>query len=250
MRAALSMYDRAENAALHDALWCAIRDRMAVHGLDAPVALERRADPAALWLAPDLVLGQTCGLPYRTRLHGSVALIATFDYGLEDCAPGHYRSVFVVRRDAGGSDPADFADARFAYNQPDSHSGWAAPQNWARARGFAFRPVLATGSHRATARAVAEGRADIGALDAVTWRDIERWEPALAGRLRVTGHSDTAPGLPLIAARGLDAGLIRQSVAEALTAVDGAVTGVLGIRGLAIIAAADYMAVPTPPAPA
>lgn len=249
MIASLPMYDRPETAAAHDALWALVRDGLRRRGIAAPEALDRGIGLWEAWEHPRLVLGQTCGLPYRTRLHGRVELAGAFDYGLEGAPPGHYLSVFVVRADDPARDPEAHAAARFAFNQPESHSGWAAPQLWAAARGFAFRPALETGAHRASARAVAEGRADIAAIDAVTWRGILRWEADLAARLRVIGRTDPSPGLPLIAARGADAAALAEALAEAAEALAPADRDILGIAGFVRVAAADYLAVPTPPPP-
>lgn len=250
MIASLPMYDRPENAAAHDALWAGIRDALRARGRRAPDALDRRLGLWEGWEHPSLVLGQACGLPYRTRLHGRVELIATIDYGLPDTPPGHYRSLFVVRAEDGRDAPDAFRGTRFAYNGGDSHSGWAAPQLWAAARGFAFTPALATGTHRESARAVAEGRADIAAIDAITWRAIARWDSDLAAALRVIDRTDAAPGLPLIAARGADRAPLREALAAALDGLAEGDRATLGIAGLADIPAEAYCAVPTPPPPA
>lgn len=250
MIAALPMYDRPETAAAHDALWAAVRDALRADGLPAPQALDRGIGLWEGWEHPALVLGQTCGLPYRTRLHGRVELVASFDYGLPDTPPGHYHSLFVARADDPRERPRDFAATRLAINSADSHSGWAAPFLWFRARGLDCRPALATGAHRASARAVAEGRADFAAIDAVTWRGIERWEPELAGRLRVIGRSEAAPGMALIAAQGMDAERSGGALAAAVAALDPVQRSTLGIVGVTRIAAAEYLAVPNPPEPA
>ncbi len=249
MIASLPMYDRPETAAAHDALWAGVRDALRAAGGQAPDALDRAADIEATWENPALILGQTCGMPYRTRLHGRVALVATPDYGLPDTAPGHYRSVFVARADDPRDDPAAFVSDRFAYNSGGSHSGWAAPQLWAKARGFAFRPALATGGHRASAQAVADGRADIAALDAVTWRGIRRFDADLAARLRVLGTTDATPGLPMIAAPGVDTARLRAALDTALAALAEDHRDILGIRGFVPIPPEDYLAVPNPPPP-
>ncbi|WP_102225019.1 phosphate/phosphite/phosphonate ABC transporter substrate-binding protein [Acidimangrovimonas sediminis] len=248
MIAALPMYDRPENAASHDALWAATRDALRAAGVGAPETLDRDIGLMEGWTHPDLVLGQTCGLPFRTRLHDRVTLVATLDYALPDTPPGYYRSLFVTRADDPG-EIADFAARRFAYNQPDSHSGWAAPQIAAAALGFRFQPTLETGSHRASARAVAEGRADIAAIDWITWRGIERWEPEIARALRILGATPAAPGQALIASPGADAPATFAALTAAMAALSPGDRETLGIAGITRIPVADYLAQPTPPGP-
>ena len=131
MIAALPMYDRADNAAAHDALWFAIRAALIACDLQAPAELDREIGLMEAWTHPELILGQTCGMPFRTRLHDRVTLVATFDYALPETPNGYYRSHFVTRADEAGVTQQDFIARRFAYNQSDSHSGWAGPQNWA-----------------------------------------------------------------------------------------------------------------------
>lgn len=247
MIAALGMYDRAETAAANDRLWSLIRDGLRARGIAAPDALTR-GDLAYMagWTSPDLVLSQTCGLPFRARLHDRVTLIGTPDYGVEGCPPGHYRSVFVARRDREA--PA-FAGARLAYNDGLSQSGWAAPLAHAAALGFRFGEVLETGGHRLSLLAVAEGRADLAALDAVTWRLLERWEPA-AAEVRVVGLTAPTPGLPLISRAGADAPALFAAVAAAIAALPPKDRDTLCLKGLVAIPVAAYLDLPLPPSPA
>lgn len=248
MIAALPMYDRPENAAAHDALWQGVRAGLRACGIDAPETLDRETGLWEGWTDPALVLGQTCGLPFRTRLHRRVTLVGNLDYGLPDTPAGHYRSLFVTRGDEPG-EVADFAPRRFAYNQGDSHSGWAAPQIVAAGLGFRFAATLETGAHRASARAVAEGAADIAAIDWITWRGIERWEPELARALRILGPTEVAPGQALIAAPAADADASFAALEEAVAALSPIDRDLLGIVGTTRIPAASYLAVPTPPGP-
>lgn len=247
MIAALGMYDRAETAAANDRFWALIRDGMRARGIAAPEALTRGAGaywPA--WEAADLVLAQTCGLPYRSRLHERVTLIGTPDYGVEGCAPGFYRSVLVVRADDRRGRLEEFAGARFAFNEGLSQSGWAAPQAHAAERGFQFRPDVQSGGHLFSLRAVAEGRADIAALDAVTWRLLQRWEAA-ARAVRVLEMTAPTPGLPFIAAAGADAAGSFAAVEAAVAALTGAERETLGLRGFVFIPRDSYLAIPLPP---
>ena len=247
-RASLPMYDRPEIRPATDRFWAAIRDRLRAEGIEAPDALDRAGDFHALWLSPDLVLSQTCGLPYRSRLHGKVTLVGTPDYGLEGLPPGHYCSVIVARVD----DPRGFAElaaGTLALNDAGSQSGWAAIQAHAAAQGLRFSRAIATGSHAASAAAVAGGQADLAGLDAVTWRLLAVHDPALATRLRVVERTAPTPGLPLITARGTDPVPVFAAVAGAIVALAPADRAALGLCGLVAIPAEAYLAVPIPPDP-
>lgn len=249
MIASLAMYDRAEVQPANDRLWALIRDGMRAAGLSAPDALTRGAGAYwEAWQSPDLVLSQTCGYPYRAKLHGAVTLIGTPDYGVQGCAAGYYRSVFVARRDDPRDTLADFDGAALAFNEDLSQSGWAGPMAHARRLGLTLRPALRSGGHVLSARAVAEGRAEIAGIDAVTWAMIARHD-TFAADLRIVGQTDPTPGLPYIAARGTDADRLFPIVAQAIAALPEADRQTLCLRGLARIPAEAYLAIPTPPAP-
>jgi ABC-type phosphate/phosphonate transport system substrate-binding protein len=248
MIAALPMYDWPQVAAATDRLWQGIRDRLRDAGFAAPERLSRGDSVWDIWESADLVLAQTCGMPYRTRLHGQVNLVATPDYGLPDAPPGHYYSEIVVRADEPG-EVGDFIDRTLAFNGQDSQSGWAAPQNHVANLGLRFTRTLHTGAHRESARAVADGRADIAAIDAVTWRLYAAHFPAEAARLRVIAHTAPTPGLPLITSRSRPPAALAEAVAGAIEALALPDRAALGIRGIVAIPAAAYLSVPTPPPP-
>lgn len=250
MIAALGMYDRAELTATTDRYWALIRDHLRADGIAAPDGLTR--DARAWWdgwQSPDLLLSQTCGFPYRARLHGQVTLIGTPDYGIEGCPPGHYYSVFIARRDDPRSGLAAFAQTGFAFNEDLSQSGWAAAANHMAALGLPLTPVLRSGGHVLSAQAVAAGRADWAALDAVTWRLLCAHDPALATQLRVIGHSAPTPGLPYITARSRDPAPLFTAVQAAIAALQPEDRAALGLRGLVAIPPDAYLAIPIPPAP-
>lgn len=246
MIASLMMYQRPELAAAHDRYWALIAANLREAGIDAPDALSQDAEEFSVWRHPQLVLSQTCGMPYRLWLHDAVSLVGTPDFGVTGCAPGYYRSAMIIRTD----DPRDtldaFKDARFAYNQTFSQSGYAAAFAHFQTHGFFFKNRLHTEQHLDSARAVAEGRADIASLDAVTWRNIVAFEP-FAPTLRVLDWTAPTPGLPLITAKDRDVDVVFTAVQSAITALSPDDATLLGIKGIVRIAQEDYLRVPNPP---
>ena len=249
MIASLGMYDHVAAQPSNECLWALIRKGMRAAELAAPDHLT--PGPAAYWPAweaRDLVLSQTCGFPYRTKLHGNVALIGTPDFGVQGCAPGYYRSVFVAGKGDPRRDVLQYDGACLAFNEDLSQSGWAAPQNFARSHGLRLHPTLRTGGHLLSARAVAEGRAEIATLDAITWEMIQRHE-VFATQLQVVGVTDPTPGLPYISALGADAVLMFDVIAAAIAALPAPDKTALCLRGLVRIEPEAYLAVQTPPTP-
>ena len=232
------MYDRPELRAATDALWAAIRDALRAQGIAAPDGLTRDADLWAIWRDPELVLAQTCGLPFRAALHSRVHLVATPDYGLPGCAPGYYNSVLIARDAHLPQRP------RIAINDPLSQSGWAALQAWTVAQGIAHDTVSITGAHALSVQAVASGTADLAAIDAQTWRLLLRHgaaDPALE-----IARTQPTPGLPLITAMAQQPAPIRSALGAALDALPPAVLSALDLQGFVRIDAADYLAIPLP----
>jgi ABC-type phosphate/phosphonate transport system substrate-binding protein len=240
--AALPMYDGPVVADAPHRLWAAIRDALRADGIAAPDALDRAIAPMAGWTHPDLVLGQTCGLPFVRDLAGRVALVGALDHALPGCPPGWYRSAVVVRADDPRETLAAFRGARLAVNGFDSQSGWGAMLHHAAplaGDGRFFGAVAVSGAHRASVTMVAEGGADIAAIDAQSWRLAQRFQPE-AARLRVLMLTDPTPGLPLIAAAGADVGRHAAAVRVAIGSLDPAARATLGIAGFVPLRRDDY----------
>ena len=248
MIASLPMYDRPETRAANERLWAGVRDEVRLLWKDVPdvaikppVSLEHDGDVWRHWRAPDLFLSQTCGLPYATELYEKVTLLGTPDYGLPGCPPGHYNSVLVTRP----SEDRDWSELTLAINSACSQSGFGAPMNHAARLGTRFGGVLETGAHRNSATAIAEGRADIAAIDAHTWRMITRWD-TVADALVEVGRTEPTPGLPLITALRERTDDIHFALSHHLSTLSDADRDVLGIKGLTFISRDKYLAVPVP----
>tara|TARA_R110002049_G_scaffold44333_5_gene129971 strand:+ start:24348 stop:25097 length:750 start_codon:yes stop_codon:yes gene_type:complete len=246
MIASLMMYLRPELADANARYWALIRQALASRGIDAPETLSNDADEFEVWNAPDLVLSQTCGMPYRLWLHDHVTLVGTPDFGVPDCPAGYYNSVFIVRADDARRTLPYYETARFTYNQTFSQSGYAAPYAHTTKQGFWFRNRSQSGGHRASACAIAENRADIAALDAVSWRLIQQHE-SFAKTLRVLDTTPPTPGLPYIAATTANRADTFAAISDAIAALTPADTAALGIRALIDLPKADYLSIANPP---
>jgi ABC-type phosphate/phosphonate transport system substrate-binding protein len=247
MFASLPMYDRPENQAAHDTLWNLIRDGLRAAGIAAPDALDRSLSHDDGWSRPDLVLGQICNLPYRARFRDRVTVIGASDYGLDGTAPGYYRSLFIVRADDPAQTLTDAMDYPFAYNEPLSNSGWGLPQQHAMAQGRSLNPTLRTGAHVESLRAVAGGKADLAAIDAVTLRNLRRSVPE-AALVRVIGETMATPGMSFITRAGQDPAPYRTAIAAAIAALPADAAANLGLRGIVTLSPTAYD-LPMPPAP-
>lgn len=238
------MYDPTPLHAATDAYWQAIRAELG-HG---PAALTRGPDPWAVWQDADLLLSQTCALPWRARLDGRVTLVGAPDFGLPGCPPGTYNSVLVARVDDPRPLPA-LLQARVAINDPLSQSGYCALWTRAGAAGVTLNVACITGAHADSARAVADGAADLAAIDAQTWRLLERYAPDETARLRVIERTQPTPALPYITAAPRDGAAIRTAMGRALARVDPGTRDALGLRAVLPANAAAMRAQPIPPAP-
>lgn len=244
MIAAMPMYDRPETRAPNDRLWKAIRENYGA----GPDALTRDMDLMTLWRAPNLLLAQTCGLPFRAMLHDKVTLVGTPDYGVPGCPIGHYNSVFVVHNDSSAETLADIQNRPFAYNEPMSQSGWAAPYAHTKAMNLRLSNLVKTGSHIETARAVSTGRATCGALDCVTWRLIQRYDD-FGRNLRVIDTTAPTPGLPFITANPDTASNLFSAFRNAIAQLRGEDRAILMLHGFNYIPPNEYLELPIPPTP-
>ncbi len=219
MLATLPMYDLPELRPYTDAFWTAIATRLRARGITAPDTLMRCDDLMAMWTDPHLLLGQTCGYPLVTNLAGKVAAVATPCYRAQGCEDATYRSAIVVRNGDSATSLIDLRGRCCAINEKTSNSGMnvlrAAIAGLSVGTTSFFSEIVMTGAHVASISAVAEGRADVAAIDCVTWAHLQRWRPNQSGRLRVLDWTDATPGLPFITSNATP-DLTRRALADTL----------------------------------
>ncbi|MAC82237.1 MAG: hypothetical protein CML66_29775 [Rhodobacteraceae bacterium] len=239
MIAYLGFYDMAPVRDANDAYWSEIRRHLG-HGPDRMV---RPDDLWPVWRAPDLLLAQTCSLPYRQHLANDVTYVGTPDFGLPGCPPGHYRSAMVVR-----TGEALRSGARMAINDRHSQSGWGNPIAYLTAHGITPGEVIETGAHAHSVVALAEGRADMAGIDLLSWTMFEELGLLPEG-LEIVDLTPPSLGTPYITSRDRDPDPIAAAIEAAITSLPDDVRGRLHLKGFVRHGVDAYLAEPIPAPP-
>jgi ABC-type phosphate/phosphonate transport system substrate-binding protein len=168
-----------------------------------------------LWLHPALLFAQTCWGPMELGLSKQVQVIGQPSYDAYEGGQGELYSSPLVMRIGEGPEvraPADgkaslpldhMRGKRFTFNSLDSMSGIIALTRDLQASGESldmFSSRSESGGHRDSIVTVAEGKADIAAIDCESWALAQRFEPA-AQKVVVVGWTARRKGLPYITAR-------------------------------------------------
>ncbi len=186
MIASFPWYDLPSVQWANDALW---------QSCGQPGALNRRMPIEAQWRDPDLFVTQACGLDLFLS-DAPIEAVAAPVFDL-DCQPGSYYSYIVGTRRTGTA----------AVNSVTSRSGCSALLSHCEPD-----ELLITGSHLLSIEAIRAHRADVAAIDAVTWHIIARDEPHRLSGIRILERTSEAPSPPFVTHRGGD----REGVFDAL----------------------------------
>ena len=204
LRASLPMYDLPEVRSCTDRLWGAIAEEMREGGVaNVPDALEHPHDHHDAWRPGGLLFSQSCGYPVARSLRGALRVVATPHYAAPGCEGPRYSSAVVVRATGRVTTLGALRGTVCAFNSRDSQSGYnalrAAIAPIAAGRRF-FAHAIETGAHAASIEAVRTGRADVCAVDGVTWALLARHRPSSLSGLAVLCLTEPAPGLPFVTA--------------------------------------------------
>jgi len=190
--------------------------------------------------------------PALKEVGSPVALLPVapvFDDPRAEGRPVYYSDV-VVRPDRAASRFEELAGAVWSYNDRRSRSGWlnmlarlaeightGSPEEF-------FAALIPAGSHLRSLELVADGVADVAAIDSNTLQLVRRREPEKAARLRVLESWGPMPIQPVLAGTALSEPL-RDRIAGALLrlGVDPAAReriAEFGLRGFAPVEEATY----------
>ena len=218
MIASLPMYDWPEVSARTDGFYADLRADGLADVL--PPTLTRPEDYETHWHDPALVFSQTCWGPLSQGLSMVLAPLAQPDYSDVEGGEGPwYRSAIVARsghavappRGPGAALPDGLLGGQcLAFNSRGSLSGWISlARDLGAAPDTLAARVLQTGGHRASVVAVAQGRADVAAIDCRSWALAREHEPC-AHDLVVIGWTAQRPGLPYVTHKATDPAIARR----------------------------------------
>lgn len=194
-----------------------------------------------------LWFGHTCGYPLMTRLKQDFAPLCVPVFDVDGCEGRLYCSRIIVPADSSIGSLADCAGRVAAMNSADSNSGMNVLRHAVAAihgAGPFFSGVVTTGGHLHSLEAVANADADVAAIDCVSYRLIEDWQPGLVARVRVIADSIKTFGLPFVMPRGdiagADTGAIVEGLNRALRDCRPVVRSTLHLVGFEPVSLDDY----------
>jgi hypothetical protein len=156
---------------------------------------------ADLWAHPRKGAVFMCGLPFTRCEPSPYLLAAPVPSPAEFRGLPLYWSEFVVHADSPHRALSDTFGGRIAFTSTESQSGFAAPLRYlCKADGTRplFREVIAPQvTPQGALAAVAEGRADVAAIDAYSLQLLRRYAPELVANSRVIARTEPRP-MPLL----------------------------------------------------
>jgi ABC-type phosphate/phosphonate transport system substrate-binding protein len=179
-------------------LQLARRARMPLNVIDHPAP----APIADLWARSDKAAVFMCGLPYSRATPQPHLVAVPVPSAPEFHGQPLYWSEFVVAVRSAHRSLDDTFGGRIAFTSAESQSGFAAPLRHLREASDGtplYREVIAPQiTPQGALTAVAEGRADIAAIDAYSVQLMRRFVPELVARVRVVARTEPRPIPPLV----------------------------------------------------
>lgn len=158
----------------------------------------------------DVHVGWICGLPYIWKAdtpNPNVELLAAavMEGDRYQGRPVYFSDV-VVRRESPFRSFSDLRGARWAFNEPNSHSGYNVVRyhlaTLAEFSGY-FGQVIESGSHQRSLEMILDGRIDASAIDSTVLEMEITGRPDLRERIRIVEILGPSPIPPWVVTRDL-----------------------------------------------
>jgi phosphonate transport system substrate-binding protein len=179
------------------------------HRISRPVRFVQRGsyrEITELMRRGDLDLAWMCSPPYlNNRDRMQLAVVPVFRG-----KPLYQSYLIVPATDTSTKGFADLKGAIYAYSDPDSNSGWLAPQvelKRANLEGTTlFKRTFFTFAHKKVVEAVAVGLAQGGSVDGYVWETLALLHPEITSKTRVAWKSPWYGFPPIVARASMPAG--------------------------------------------
>lgn len=245
------MYDFPEVSSATASLVAALIAVYHAEGIEASAAAAMPTahhDLMAYWSGPEMLISQSCGLPFVEDLAPFTHSVGTFRWSGVSDEHGWYRTVIVVGPTCAARTMADLDGARPVVSNTQSLSGWCSLGVAVAAvtdRADFLRPAALSGSHAGSLAALQSGDADVASIDPGTFQLLARHRPHAVAGLRQIGEGPSVPATPLLVPRSLALSIerSREIVAEALNAASLAeARATLGVDSFVVVADEAYLA--------
>ena len=218
----------------------------------AIVEFATREEPAGNFsagdiLAGDFLVGQVCGITLATAPAGRFHYLATPVMDDDAVPEGHYNSLIITPREGGIDTVVAFDPARHRaiINEPGSFSGdITLAKHLRHVTGHALIAPPRSGGHLASIGMIAAGKAQLAAIDRVSFALARAACPDDVAAVRVIDETAFYPGLPFVADGALPehiVALLRDRLLDFRTqSAWREIANILQLRGLTILDPADY----------
>jgi ABC-type phosphate/phosphonate transport system substrate-binding protein len=168
---------------------------------------------------PQLFIGHTCGYPLMNSLRDDLTPVCVPVFDVSGCDNKMYSSAFIVNANSDIETLEDCYRGVAALNDFDSNSGMnllrhaIAPLSQGKPY---FSAVHESGSHFQSFIDVAGHRADVAAIDCVSYQLIADHWPDMAAGVRNIGFSEKTYGLPFVMPKRLLGSVDKQDITAGL----------------------------------
>jgi ABC-type phosphate/phosphonate transport system substrate-binding protein len=195
----------------------------------------------------NLLIGHTCGYPLMKTYLPYLAPLCVPMFKVPGVNQRHYCSFFITGKYNPINNLTDCANKIAAINGHDSNSGMNVLRHAITplaSRSCYFSEVIVTGGHWDSVIAVSESRADIAAIDCVTFALLKDHVPELIDSIKIIGESAETCGLPFVIPLANDSEATRkklvQSLNTALERVDDVTKSNLHLDRFEMVKILDY----------
>lgn len=202
------------------------------------------------WSAPNLLISQACGFDVVTTYKDQLQIIAAPSYTIDGLKKGNYFSYLVTSEDSPALDLSYFMGKKLAINSHHSHSGMNIFRCVLKSEmeNFNFAEnLIISGAHIRSLQLIKQKKADLAAIDGVTYHLLEKHDPEKLKGTKVIRKTPAVTSCPYITRKNIpehELNLIKHALFE--TFADPLLAPTLQnllLEGVSEVSLADYKSI-------